>query len=154
MHIIEGNYQSGEIRVGILAPRFNEAVVSRLISGAEDGLVRHGVKDGQITLVRVPGAFEIPSAAKKMALSGRYDAVICLGAVIRGETSHYDYVCAEVSKGIASAALETGIPVLFGVLTTDTIEQAMNRAGLKSGNKGFECALDALEMASLFKQIK
>ena len=154
MHIIEGNYQSGEIRVGIVAPRFNEAVVSRLISGAEDGLVRHGVKDGPITLVRVPGAFEIPSAAKKMALSGRYDAVICLGAVIRGETSHYDYVCAEVSKGIASAALETGIPVLFGVLTTDTIEQAMNRAGLKSGNKGFECALDALEMASLFKQIK
>lgn len=154
MHIIEGNYQSGEIRVGIVAPRFNEAVVSRLISGAEDGLVRHGVKDGQITLVRVPGAFEIPSAAKKMALSGRYDAVICLGAVIRGETSHYDYVCAEVSKGIASAALETGIPVLFGVLTTDTIEQAMNRAGLKSGIKGFECALDALEMASLFKQIK
>lgn len=154
MHIIEGNYHSSQIRVGIVAPRFNESVVSRLISGAEDGLLRHGVPDDQITLVRVPGAFEIPSAAKKMALSGQYDAVICLGAVIRGETSHYDYVCAEVSKGIAAISLETGIPVLFGVLTTDTIEQAMNRAGLKSGNKGFECALDALEMASLFSQMK
>lgn len=153
MNIIQGSYSEKGIHVAIVASRFNEIIVSKLISGAEDGLSRHGVKDDHVTLAWVPGAFEIPLTARKLAASGKYDAVICLGAVIRGETDHYDYVCAEVSKGIAQASLATGVPVLFGVLTTDTVEQALNRAGLKAGNKGFECALDALEMASLFKQI-
>lgn len=140
-------------KIAIVGARFNEFIVSKLISGAQDGLVRHGVEEDDITLVWVPGAFEIPLAAKKLALSGKYDAVICLGAVIRGATSHYDYVCAEVSKGIASVSLEAGIPVMFGVVTTDTIEQAIERAGTKAGNKGYDCALGAIEMINLAKQI-
>lgn len=140
-------------KIGIVAARFNEFIVSKLIAGARDGLVRHNVEDDDITLAWVPGAFEIPVMAKKMAESGKYDAVICLGAVIRGATSHYDYVCAEVSKGIASVSLETGIPVMFGVVTTDNIEQAIERAGTKAGNKGYDCALGAIEMINLAKQM-
>lgn len=153
MRIISGTFEDSQIRVGILASRFNEVIVSKLIDGAADALARHGVDLDTVDLAWVPGAFEIPAAAKKMAESGRYDALICLGAVIRGETDHYEHVATEVTKGIAQVSLSSGIPVLYGVLTTDTVEQALNRAGLKSGNKGFECAMDALEMASLFKQL-
>lgn len=154
MNIINGTYDDSHIKVGIVAARFNEMIVSKLIDGAVDGLSRHGVNMDDVDLAWVPGAFEIPLAAKVMAESGKYDAVICLGAVIRGETDHYEHVAAEVSKGIAQDSLTTGVPVLFGVLTCDTIEQAANRAGLKSGNKGFECAMDALEMASLYKKLR
>ncbi len=156
MKIIEGKVvagNAGKIKVGIVAARFNEFIVSKLVAGAKDGLVRHDVEDDDITLCWVPGAFEIPVAAKKMAESKKYDAVICLGAVIRGATSHYDYVCAEVSKGIAQVSLQTGIPVMFGVLTTDTIDQAIERAGTKAGNKGYDCALGAIEMVNLLKQM-
>lgn len=156
MKVIEGNVVAGntvKIKVGIVAARFNEFIVSKLVAGAKDGLVRHDVEDDDITLCWVPGAFEIPVAAKKMAESKKYDAVICLGAVIRGATSHYDYVCAEVSKGIAQVSLQTGIPVMFGVLTTDTIDQAIERAGTKAGNKGYDCALGAIEMVNLLKQM-
>lgn len=153
MRIISGTFEDSQIRVGILASRFNEVIVSKLIDGAADALARHGVDLDTVDLTWVPGAFEIPAAAKKMAESGRYDALICLGAVIRGETDHYEHVATEVTKGIAQVSLSSGIPVLYGVLTTDTVEQALNRAGLKSGNKGFECAMDALEMVSLFKQL-
>ena len=153
MKTMEGNVVAEGIKVGIVAARFNEFIVSKLIGGAVDGLVRHNVNEDDITLAWVPGAFEIPLVAKKMAESGKYDAVICLGTVIRGATSHYDYVCAEVSKGIASVSLETGIPVMFGVLTTDTIEQAIERAGTKAGNKGYDCALGAVEMINLMKQL-
>ena len=153
MRIISGTFEDSQIRVGILASRFNEVIVSKLIDGAADALARHGVDLDTVDLAWVPGAFEIPSAAKKMAESGRYDALICLGAVIRGETDHYEHVATEVTKGIAQVSLSSGIPVLYGVLTTDTVEQALNRAGLKSGNKGFECAMDALEMVSLFKKL-
>ena len=153
MNKIEGKVVANGIKIGIVASRFNEFLVSKLVGGAVDGLVRHDVKDEDITVAWVPGAFEIPLAAKKMAESGKYDAVICLGTVIRGETSHYDYVCAEVSKGIASVSLEAGIPVMFGILTTDTIEQAVTRAGTKAGNKGYDCALGAIEMVNLMKQL-
>ena len=153
MNKLEGNVVAKEIKVGIVAARFNEFIVSKLIGGACDALVRHGVKDEDIDLAWVPGAFEIPLAAKKLAKSGKYDAVICVGAVIRGSTSHYDYVCAEVSKGIASVSLETELPVMFGVLTTDTIEQAIERAGTKAGNKGYDCAMGALELCSLFREM-
>lgn len=156
MKVIEGKVvagNAGKIKVGIVAARFNEFIVSKLVAGAKDGLVRHDVEDDDITLCWVPGAFEIPVAAKKMAESKKYDAVICLGAVIRGATSHYDYVCAEVSKGIAQVSLQTGIPVMFGVLTTDTIDQAIERAGTKAGNKGYDCALGAIEMVNLLKQM-
>lgn len=156
MKIIEGKVVAGnscKIKVGIVAARFNEFIVSKLIAGAKDGLVRHDVEDDDITLCWVPGAFEIPVAAKKMAESKKYDAIICLGAVIRGATSHYDYVCAEVSKGIAQVSLQTGLPVMFGVLTTDTIDQAIERAGTKAGNKGYDCALGAIEMVNLLKQM-
>ncbi len=153
MKIISGMYNEKEIRVGIVASRFNEIIVNKLIGGAEDALLRHGVDTDTVELAWVPGAFEIPLTAKKMAESGRYDAIICLGAVIRGETDHYEHVATEVTKGVAQVSLASGIPILYGVLTTDTIEQALNRAGLKSGNKGFECAMDALEMASLFKKL-
>lgn len=154
MRVLEGKLVAGEnIKIGIVASRFNEFIVSKLISGAQDGLVRHDVNPENITLAWVPGAFEIPVVAKKMAQSGKYDAVICLGAVIRGATSHYDYVCAEVSKGIAAVSLETGVPVMFGVVTTDTIEQAIERAGTKAGNKGYDCALGAIEMIQLIKQL-
>ena len=153
MKVLEGNVVAQDVKIAIVGARFNEFIVSKLISGAQDGLVRHGVNDDAITLVWVPGAFEIPLVAKKLAMSGKYDAVICLGAVIRGATSHYDYVCAEVSKGIAAVSLEAGIPVMFGILTTDNIEQAIDRAGTKAGNKGYDCALGAIEMINLTRQI-
>lgn len=149
MKTFEGNLVSNGLRVGIVAARFNEFIVSKLLSGCEDTLLRHGVKAEDISVAWVPGAFEIPLAASKLAYSEKYDAVIALGAVIRGTTSHYDYVCSEVSKGVASVALGSGVPVLFGILTTDTIEQAIERAGTKSGNKGSECAEGAVEMANL-----
>ena len=151
MKIYEGKLVSEGIRVGIVAARFNEFIVSKLLSGCEDGLLRHGVWSEDIAVAWVPGAFEIPLAAQAMAKSGKYDAVITLGAVIRGATSHYDYVCAEVSKGVANVSLATGVPVLFGVLTTDTIEQAIERAGTKAGNKGAECAQGAIEMVNLLR---
>ncbi len=151
MKIYEGKLVSEHIRVGIVAARFNEFIVSRLVSGCQDGLLRHGVREEDIHLAWVPGAFEIPLVAQKMAQSGKYDAVIALGAVIRGSTSHYDYVCAEVSKGVAAASLNSGVPVLFGVLTTDTIEQAIERAGTKAGNKGADCAQGAIEMVNLLR---
>lgn len=153
MKILEGNVVGTGARIGIVAARFNEFIVSKLVSGAEDALVRHGVDSDCITLAWVPGAFEIPMVAKKMAKSGRYDAVICLGAVIKGATSHYDYVCAEVSKGVAAVGLETGIPAIFGVVTTDNIEQAIERAGTKAGNKGYDAACTAIEMINLGKQL-
>lgn len=153
MRTVEGNVVAENLKIGIVGARFNEFIVSKLIDGARDGLLRHGVNDDDITLAWVPGAFEIPLVAKKMAMSGKYDAVICLGAVIRGATSHYDYVCAEVSKGIAAVGLESGIPVLFGVVTTDNIEQAIERAGTKAGNKGYDCALSAIEMINLTRQL-
>ena len=154
MKICEGNLVSDGIRVGVVCARFNDFIVSKLLSGCEDALVRHGVREEEITVAWVPGAFEIPLVAAKMAKSGRYDAVIALGAVIRGSTSHYDYVCAEVSKGIAQTSLETGVPVLFGVLTTDTIEQAIERAGTKAGNKGADCAQSAIEMINLLRALE
>lgn len=153
MRILEGNVIGNSIKVGIVAARFNEFIVSKLISGAEDALVRHGVDTDDIELAWVPGAFEIPIVAQKMAQSGKYDAVLCLGAVIKGSTSHYDYVCAEVSKGIAAVGLNTGVPTLFGVLTTDNIEQAIERAGTKAGNKGYDAACSAIEMVNLMKNI-
>lgn len=153
MRVLEGKLVDNGTRVGIVAARFNEFIVSKLIGGAHDGLVRHGVSEENIDLAWVPGAFEIPLIASKMAKSGKYDAVICLGAVIRGATSHYDYVCAEVSKGIAQVGLESGVPVLFGVLTTDTIQQALERAGSKAGNKGYDCAMSALELSNLLKEV-
>lgn len=153
MKTFEGNLVSKDIRVGIVAARFNEFITSKLISGAMDGLVRHNVNEDNIHIAWVPGAFEIPLIASKMARSGNYDAIICLGAVIRGATSHYDYVCNEVSKGIAVISLETGVPVMFGVVTTDNIEQAIERAGTKAGNKGYDCALGAIEMVNLLRSI-
>ncbi|MCD8117063.1 MAG: 6,7-dimethyl-8-ribityllumazine synthase [Oscillospiraceae bacterium] len=155
MNTFEGKLISNnDIRVGVVASRFNEFIVSKLVSGCEDGLLRHGVQGENIDLAWVPGAFEIPLIASKMAQSGKYDAVIALGAVIRGSTSHYDVVCSEVSKGIANVALNSGVPVLFGVLTTDTIEQAIERAGSKAGNKGSECAQSAIEMVNLIRTIE
>ena len=142
------------IKIGIVAARFNEFIVSKLIAGARDALLRHDVKEEDIDLAWVPGAFEIPLIAKKMAESGKYDAVICLGAVIRGATSHYDYVCNEVSKGIASVSLSSGVPVLFGVVTTENIEQAIERAGTKAGNKGYDSAMAAIEMVNLVRQVE
>ena len=153
MNYIEGNLIAQGLKIGIAAARFNEFIVSNLVSGAEDGLQRHGVKESDIDLAWVPGAYELPLAAKKMAKSGKYDAVICLGAVIRGSTPHFDYVCAEVSKGVANVSLDSEVPVIFGVITTDSIEQAIERAGTKAGNKGFDAAATAIEMANLLKQI-
>ena len=153
MRVLEGNLVNREMKVGIVAARFNEFITSKLVSGAVDGLKRHEVPDDNIHVAWVPGAFEIPLIAEKMACCGKYDAVICVGAVIRGSTSHYDYVCSEVSKGIANVSLDSGVPVMFGVLTTDTIEQAIERAGTKAGNKGFECAQGAIEMVNLLKEI-
>lgn len=154
MRTLEGKVVAKEIKVGIVAARFNEFIVSKLVAGARDGLLRHDVKDEDIDLAWVPGAFEIPLITSKMAKSGKYDAVICLGAVIRGATSHYDYVCSEVSKGIANVSLSSDIPVMFGVLTTDNIEQAIERAGTKAGNKGYDCALGAIEMVNLVRQLE
>ena len=154
INLLEGKVVAPEgMKVGIVASRFNEIIVNKLLGGAVDGLVRHGVAEGNITAAWVPGAFELPVVAKKMAKSGKYDAVICLGAVIRGQTSHYDLVCNEAAKGIAQAGLETEIPVLFGVVTTDNIEQAIARAGSKAGNKGYDCALGAVEMVNLMRQM-
>lgn len=154
MSTFEGKVVSEGIKVGIVASRFNEFITSKLLVGAMDGLVRHDVREQDIDVAWVPGAFEIPLIAQKMAQSGKYDAVICVGAVIRGATSHYDYVCAEVSKGIAQVSLATGVPVMFGVVTTDTIEQAIERAGTKAGNKGFDCATSAIEMVNLIRKIE
>ena len=154
IQVLEGKVVAPEeMKVGIVASRFNEIIVNKLLGGAVDGLVRHGVEDSNITAAWVPGAFEIPVTAQKMAQSGKYDAVLCLGAVIKGSTSHYDYVCAEVSKGIAAVSLNTGMPVLFGVLTTDNIEQAIERAGTKAGNKGYDVACAAIEMVNLMKNM-
>ncbi len=155
MKVYEGNFvaNGNDIKIGIVASRFNEFITTKLLEGALDALRRHDVPDGNIEVAWVPGAFEIPVIASKMAKSGRYDAVICLGAVIRGSTSHYDYVCSEVSKGIASVSLKNDIPVMFGVLTTDTIEQAIERAGAKAGNKGFDCATGAIEMVNLIREM-
>ena len=153
MKVLEGKLIAEGMKIAIVGARFNEFIVSKLISGARDGLVRHGVSDDDITLAWVPGAFEIPHVAKKMAESGKYDAVMCLGTVIRGATSHYDLVCAESSKGIANVGLETGVPVIFGIVTTDNIQQAIERAGTKAGNKGYDCALSAIEMVNLERQI-
>lgn len=154
MKMIEGKVVAkSDMKVGIVASRFNAFIVQKLLDGAVDGLVRHGVEEGNISAAWVPGAFEIPLVAQKMAASKKYDAVICVGAVIRGSTSHYDYVCAEVSKGIAQASFATGVPVLFGILTTDNLEQAIDRAGAKSGNKGYDCALSAIEMVNVIEQI-
>lgn len=154
MNTFEGKLVSDGIKIGIVAARFNEFIVSKLIAGARDALLRHDVKEEDIDLAWVPGAFEIPLIAKKMAESGKYDAVICLGAVIRGATSHYDYVCNEVSKGIASVSLSSGVPVLFGVVTTESIEQAIERAGTKAGNKGYDSAMAAIEMVNLVRQVE
>ena len=154
MNVFEGSLVARGMKVGIVAARFNEFITSKLLGGAIDGLVRHDVKEENIDVAWVPGAFEIPLIASKMAKSGKYDAVICLGAVIRGSTSHYDYVCSEVSKGIANVSLNTDIPVMFGVLTTDNIEQAIERAGTKAGNKGYDCALGAIEMVNLIHNIE
>ncbi len=154
MKTFEGKLVSKEIKIGIVAARFNEFITSKLLEGAKDGLLRHDVSEENIHVAWVPGAFEIPLIASKMAKSGKYDAVICLGAVIRGATSHYDYVCNEVSKGIASVSLESGVPVMFGVITTENIEQAIERAGTKAGNKGFDCAVGAIEMVNLIRAME
>ena len=153
MKTIEGKLIAEGLKVGIVVARFNEFIGSKLLSGAIDGLVRHGMNDDDIEVAWVPGAFEIPVMAQRMAQSKKYDAIIYLGAVIKGSTSHYDYVCAEVSKGVASVSLQFGLPVMFGVLTTDNIEQAIERAGTKAGNKGYDCALSAIEMANMFRQM-
>ena len=154
MNVFEGKVVSEGMKVGIVAARFNEVIVSKLVAGAQDALVRHDVKEEDIDLAWVPGAFEIPLIASKMAKSGKYDAVIALGAVIRGSTTHYDYVCSEVSKGIANVSLNSDIPVMFGVITTENIEQAIERAGTKAGNKGYDCALGAIEMVNLIRNIE
>jgi len=151
--IIEGRLDAQGLKIGILVSRFNSFIGDRLVEGAIDALLRHGAEKENLTVIRVPGAFEIPPVAKQMAASGRYDALVCLGAVIRGATPHFDYVSAEVSKGIAAVSMEAGIPVTFGVLTTDTLEQAIERAGSKAGNKGFDAAVAAIEMANLYKAI-
>lgn len=152
--IIQGDLSAKGLKIGIVAARFNDFITGRLLEGALDGLNRHGAADGDIDVLKVPGSYEIPLAAKMLAGSGKYDAVICLGAVIRGATPHFEYVSAEVSKGVAAVSMETGVPVIFGVLTTDTIEQAIERAGTKSGNKGWDAALSAIEMANVVKQLK
>lgn len=153
MKVINGNLNADGKKFAIVVSRFNEFITNKLIGGAEDMLKRHGVSDGDITVVWVPGAFEIPAAAKKISEGGKFDAVICLGCVIRGATPHFDYVSAEVSKGVASVGIQSKVPVIFGVLTTDTIEQAVERAGTKSGNKGADAAMSAIEMVNLYSQI-
>ena len=150
-HVIEGNVVGKKEKIGIVCARFNEFIVSKLLGGAIDGLVRHGISEENID---VPGAFEIPLICEKMVKTGKYDAVIALGTVIRGSTSHYDYVCNEVSKGVAQVGLQAGIPVMFGILTTENIEQAIERAGTKAGNKGYDCAVSAIEMINLIKAIE
>ena len=154
MNLFEGKVVAEGLKVGIVAARFNEFIVGKLVGGAQDALLRHGVCDEDVDIAWVPGAFEIPLVAKKMALSGKYDMVLCLGAVIRGSTSHYDLVCNECAKGVAQVGLEAGIPVLFGVVTTDNIEQAIERAGTKAGNKGYDVACSGIEMANLLRQLE
>ena len=151
MKVLEGKLTAEGLRIGIVAARFNEFITNKLVSGAIDALTRHGALEENMTMAWVPGAFEIPLAAQKMANSGKFDAVICLGAVIRGSTPHFDYVSNEVTKGVAHVGLQTGVPTVFGVLTTDTIEQAIERAGTKAGNKGFDAAMTSIEMANLLK---
>ncbi|MBE6024345.1 MAG: 6,7-dimethyl-8-ribityllumazine synthase [Cellulosilyticum sp.] len=154
MKVYEGKFVAKDIKVGIVAARFNEFITSKLVSGAVDALTRHEVNEDDIDIAWVPGAFEIPLIASKMAKSKKYDAIICLGAVIRGNTTHYDYVCNEVSKGIATVSLNSDTPVMFGVITTENIEQAIERAGTKAGNKGFDCAVGAIEMVNLIREIE
>ncbi len=151
--VIEGKLKAEGFRFAIIVSRFNDIICSRLVEGAMDALMRHGASEKNVVLVKVPGAFEMPLVAKKLAESSKYDVVICLGAVIRGATPHFDYLAAEVSKGIASVALDSNVPITFGVLTTDTLEQAIERAGSKSGNKGYEAAIASIEMANLFKEL-
>ncbi|MEE8717684.1 MAG: 6,7-dimethyl-8-ribityllumazine synthase [Coriobacteriales bacterium] len=153
VNVIEGKVVNDGMKFGIVVSRFNEFITSKLLDGAIDGLVRHGVPDHDITVAWVPGAFEIPLTAQKMADSGRFDAVIALGAVIRGATSHYDLVCNEVAKGVAQTSLRSGVPVMFGVITTDNLEQAIDRSGAKAGNKGYECATGAIELVNLYRQL-
>ena len=153
MKIIEGELQAKGLKFGIVVSRFNDFITTRLLEGAQDALLRHGAKEDDITVIKVPGSFEIPLAAKKMASKGNYNAIICLGTIIRGATSHFEYIAAAVSKGIATVSFETGIPVTLGVITTDSIEQAIERAGTKSGNKGWDAALSAIEMAQLLKKL-
>jgi 6,7-dimethyl-8-ribityllumazine synthase len=153
MKVVQGELQAKGLKFGIVVSRFNDFITGKLLEGAVDALVRHGAREEDLTVVKVPGSFEIPLAAKRMAQAGKFDAVVCLGAVIRGATPHFDYVAAEVSKGVAQASLETGVPVAFGVITSDTIEQAVERAGTKSGNKGFDAALTAIEMAQVMKKL-
>lgn len=150
---VEGALRADGLRFAIVASRWNDLIVSRLVGGAQEALRRLGANEKHILTVRVPGSFEIPLAAKKLALSGNYDAIICVGAIIRGETPHYDYLAADVTKGISAVALETGVPVAYGVITADTVEQAIDRAGVKAGNKGFEAAMTAIEMANLLKEL-
>ncbi|MCM3177245.1 6,7-dimethyl-8-ribityllumazine synthase [Cytobacillus horneckiae] len=152
-HIIEGNLVGTGLKVAVVVSRFNEFITNKLLSGAQDALKRHDVAEDDVTIVWVPGAFEIPLTAKKLAESGKYDAVVALGTVIRGATPHFDYVNAEVAKGVAATAMQTGIPVIFGVLTTDSIEQAIERAGTKAGNKGWDAAVNAIEMGNLYKNL-
>jgi len=153
MKTYEGKLLAAGLKFGVVAARFNEFITAKLVGGAMDALTRHGATEEDVELVWVPGAFEIPLAAKKMADSKKYDAVICLGTVIRGNTPHFDYVCAEAAKGVAHVALNTGVPTIFGVLTTETIEQAVERAGTKAGNKGFDAAVAAIEMANLLRAL-
>lgn len=153
MKTLEGTLTAKNMKIAIVVARFNEFITSKLLSGCVDCLIRHEAADEDLTVAWVPGAFEIPMAAKKLAESGKYDAVICLGAVIRGATPHFDYVCAEASKGIAQVSMQTGVPVAFGVLTTENIQQAVERAGTKAGNKGVDCAMTAMEMVNLFKEM-
>ena len=153
-NIIEGNLNAKGYRFGIVVSRFNDFIFSKLVDGAVDALIRHGASANDITIIKVPGAFEIPSVARQLSMSGRFDSIICLGAVIRGATPHFEYVASEVSKGVAALSLQFDIPITFGVLTTDTLEQAIERAGSKSGNKGFESAVSAVEMTNLFYNIK
>jgi 6,7-dimethyl-8-ribityllumazine synthase len=153
MKIIEGELQAKGLKFGVVISRFNDFITSKLLDGAKDALLRHGAKEEDIDIIKVPGSFEIPMVAKRLALKGTYNAIICLGTVIRGATPHFEYIAAEVSKGIASASMETGIPIAFGIITSDTIEQAVERAGTKSGNKGWDAAITAIEMAQLLKKI-
>lgn len=153
MKTLEGKLTAKNMKIAIVVARFNEFITSKLLSGCIDCLIRHEAADEDLTVAWVPGAFEIPMASKKLAESGKYDAVICLGAVIRGATPHFDYVCAEASKGIAQVSMQTGVPVAFGVLTTENIQQAVERAGTKAGNKGVDCAMTAMEMVNLFKEM-
>lgn len=154
MKVYEGKLEAKGLKIGIIVSRFNEFITAKLVDGCLDALIRHGVEESDVEIIKVPGSFEIPYLAKKLTDTKKYDAIICLGVVIRGETPHFNYICNEVSKGIANVSLETGIPVIFGVITSDTIDQAIERAGTKSGNKGFDAALSAIEMANLYKIIQ